>query len=593
MRMTVSSEQDNCLWLRTGMLLMFSVAMTGYSAWGATSQRRYFAHEAVEDQYGVIAPWYQGLNGQCDFRVRVTAETLKRYPWTDPQEPFNVPAYIVSGRWKISPDGMITVLPSEKWGTKWADRDYGYRAYYNLSGLVDYYRYTGDPAAIAHITMQADHLLDYTLTGNDHPWPRFPISVPEKYIQLDLVALEGLALLQAYQLVGNDRWFEAAQHWGDLFAAKMKKGRDPKSAPWDRYATAESSRHATRLTGGVALILDFLEELIRLGHTGENNDIVHARDACRSYIRDVLLPGWTVNESWGRFFWDWDAPVQTVKPTDAAVRLFMAFPEYFSNWRVDVPNVMNLYLNHTSVNPKSSSDVYSGAWAYPESSGCCRRSLDYSPMEMAVVYAQYGVLADSEWAREMARRQIILTTYHFHENGIVEDNIDGGQIVAGTWFKIVHPMSIKHVLETMAWLPEVLGANRENHIMRSSSMVNSVVYGKGRIEYSTFDAPENTVSVLRLAFVPDNITADAKTLELRKDLSANGYVVEKLSNGDCIVWIRHDARTSVLVEGKDPQKVIDDPNLQYEGKWNIAASRIDTQVVNQVSEAAGEMVSCL
>ena len=46
-----------------------------------TSPVRYYGHPKVEDRYGVIAPWYHGLNGQADFRVRIAAETLKRYPW--------------------------------------------------------------------------------------------------------------------------------------------------------------------------------------------------------------------------------------------------------------------------------------------------------------------------------------------------------------------------------------------------------------------------------------------------------------------------------------------------------------------------------
>ena len=49
----------------------------------AQPMKKYFAHPAVEDRDGVIAPWYQGQNGQCDFRARIAAETLKRYPWTD------------------------------------------------------------------------------------------------------------------------------------------------------------------------------------------------------------------------------------------------------------------------------------------------------------------------------------------------------------------------------------------------------------------------------------------------------------------------------------------------------------------------------
>ena len=79
-------------------------------AWAQPSQARYFAHPAVEDRYGVIAPWYQGLNGQCDFRVRITAETLKRYPWaTKPKTGLPAPDYIYNGWWEIKPDG--TILP--------------------------------------------------------------------------------------------------------------------------------------------------------------------------------------------------------------------------------------------------------------------------------------------------------------------------------------------------------------------------------------------------------------------------------------------------------------------------------------------------
>ena len=59
----------------------------------------------------------------------------------------------------------------------------------------------------------------------DHPWPRFLISVPTRgkayaesdphgFIQLDIVAETGLALLRAYELTGNRRWLTAAAHCG-------------------------------------------------------------------------------------------------------------------------------------------------------------------------------------------------------------------------------------------------------------------------------------------------------------------------------------------------------------------------------------------
>jgi len=575
------------------LLTILLTTIWGGGTYAATTQKRYFAHDAVEDKYGVIAPWYNGLNGQCDFRVRIAAETMKRYPWTDPnKDVVGLPTYMVNGRWyQAASVDKIKVIPLEEgmenwpYGKHWCNGDYGQRTYYVLTALVDYYRYSGDPAAIAHITMQTNHLLDYTLTDSNHPWPNFPISVPLKgegyhyydptgLMQLDTAAEEGLALLQAYQVVGEARWFAAAKHWGDLFAVKMNT--TPGQAPWGRYATPDSSALRwgwdTRLTGGVACIQEFLDELIRLSYTGDNNKIVEARNVCRTYLRDTLLPAWTVQDTWGRNYWDCIAAFQGIIPTDAVVRCLMADPDYFTNWRADVRNILSIFLNHAGVNPDAGGDTFSGAWAYPESFGCCGRSFDYASSALAGLYAQYGVLTASEWSKEMARRQTILTTYHFRENGIVEDNIDGGAIVAEGWFKIAHPWPLKYLLNIMSWQPEFFGANRENHIMRTNTVVNSVIYGKDKVTYSTFNAPVNTVDTLRLAFVPASIAANGTSLKLQKDLSKNGYLVKKLPNGDSIVSIRHDGSNSISVIGQDPQKQIDDANLSYTGNWTVADS---------------------
>ena len=145
------------------------------------------------------------------------------------------------------------------------------------------------------------------------------------------------------------------------------------------------------------------------------------------------------------------------------------------------------------MSPKSNGGVYSGAWSYPEGAACCGRSLDACPMFMAQYWARYAVECDSPWARELARRQTILAFYH------------------------------------------------------------SVVYGKGRIEYATFDAPASTVWGGRLCPPrragppPDAITADGRPLAPRADLKANGYTVAKLPCGDAIISVRHDGARSIVV----------------------------------------------
>ena len=69
----------------TPALLLLAIVSAPVCATAADAQpaKKYFAHPVVEDRDGVIAPWYHGQNGQCDFRIRIAAETLKRYPWAD------------------------------------------------------------------------------------------------------------------------------------------------------------------------------------------------------------------------------------------------------------------------------------------------------------------------------------------------------------------------------------------------------------------------------------------------------------------------------------------------------------------------------
>jgi hypothetical protein len=77
------------------------------------------------------------------------------------------------------------------------------------------------------LKIAADFLLDGYLTPADHPWPRFPISVPVAgkpygkaaaggWIQLDLSAGIGLGLLRVYQMTGEERYLAAARHIGDV-----------------------------------------------------------------------------------------------------------------------------------------------------------------------------------------------------------------------------------------------------------------------------------------------------------------------------------------------------------------------------------------
>jgi Malectin domain len=526
--------------------------------YSATTAARYYAHGAVEDRYGVIAPWYRGQNGQFDFRVRIAAETMKRYPWVDGARAIApAPEYLYNGKWSITREGRIQVVPE----TDWNNGDLVQRAANAMLGWERYYAYSGDPAAFTHITAIADYLAGHCQTGADHDWPRMVISVPThgvRYgpcrlgageeigkngkIQLDIAAEAGLALVRAYEMAGIRRWYDAARHWADLIA--QNRSRDINQPPWGRYA-AHSGRGMTGvMNGGVGFVLAFFDELIRTGYTGADGSLTAARDAGRRYLRDVLLPAWTVNVTWGHNYWDGPGPVQQSNVTEFAVQYLMANRDYFPNWENDVRNILGLFLHHSAADPASGGEVYSGAWASPESENCCSNSLAYVPMRLSGAYARYSVLAGNQWAREMSRRQQILATYDMLETGWGEDRISGGPLVYASWFKIAHPMALRNVLGAMAWLPEIMGPHRENHIMRSTSVIRRVTYGKGEVVYEAFDAPPESVDVLRLSFRPTSVTGDGKPVT---------YTAGELPGGDYMVTVRRDGFRRIEVHGEDPQ----------------------------------------
>jgi len=559
----------------SGLLIVTSLLPAVVRAEGTKPSGKYFAHPVAEDRYGVIAPWYRGLNGQCDFRVRIAAETLKRYPWADTGATSAPgPHFIFNGHWGIHDDGSIVAAPNL---SDWDNGDIGQRSASLLFGLAAYYRYSGDPAAIGLITLTADHLLDYCQTPADHPWPGFPISAPTRgkahgradphgFIQLDLSAQLGSGMLVAYKLTGRPRYLEAVHRWADLLAEHCDH-RDG-ARPWNRYANPEDCKWDTRQTAGVAFVLQFLNEVIRSGYEGKNGALLKARQSGEKYLRDVLLPQWSADRTFGHHFWDWEQPVLGCSLPCVVAEYMMDRRQVFPDWKSDIRNVISLCFCRTSVDAGSAGGVYSGAWAFPESTSCCGKSLQYPIMAFAAALARYGELADCPWARELARRQAILCSYDARETGVVEDGIDGGQVVTGQWFNLAHPWPLRSLMEILAWQPDLMGANRENHIMRSSSVVRTVQYRRGRIAYSTSEAAAE--DVLRLAFPPTRITADGHDVLPNRRLRNNSYTLQPLSNGDYIVTLRHDGCRDIVVEGDDPQQEAEDDQLQYAGNSFVA-----------------------
>jgi hypothetical protein len=87
----------------------------------------------------------------------------------------------------------------------------------------------------------------------------------------------------------------------------------------------------------------------------------------------------------------------------------------------------------------------------------------------------------------------------------------------------------------------------QNHLLRSSSVVQKVTYSNRKVEYRTFD--KEGTEALRLSFKPARILAGGIALTERGDLKEDGYVARPLTGGDYVIRVHHTRSNELTVRG--------------------------------------------
>ena len=115
------------------------------------------------------------------------------------------------------------------------------------------------------------------------------------------------------------------------------------------------------------------------------------------------------------------------------------------------------------------------------------------------------------------------------------------------WFSDGYADYLRHFNWTMGALPD-LAPIGENHVLRSTSVIQRVSYGPHRITYKTFDSAGT--QVLRLNFKPSRVTVGNSSLPQRSDLREPGFTVEAAAEGDYVIRIRQTGGNDVVIESK-------------------------------------------
>lgn len=147
-------------------------------------------------------------------------------------------------------------------------------------------------------------------------------------------------------------------------------------------------------------------------------------------------------------------------------------------------------------------------------------------------------------ARENAFRSLNYATYFAASDGKIACCGAGGAAANLYWFEDGYADAGRSFTWAMGAVPEFAPVGQD-HLLRSSSVVQKVGYSHRRVEYRTFG--KTGTEVLRLSFRPTEVTAGGTRLAERRDLKEQGYVVQPLADGDFILRVRHVISTEIYI----------------------------------------------
>jgi hypothetical protein len=516
-------------------------------------------HPVVLDAQGKLLAWYRpDRTLGYDHVIRLAWDFIEHKVPADDRHGTGLPIYLINSVY----DGKT--LQASYWQHNPA---MVYASF--VDSLLGWYPYSGDEQAVKAVRGMLDYQLAHGTTPPDWAWPSVPYAtscgndrdyghciqdMPHEFyggIETDKVGELGTGYALFYELTGERKYLDAALHCAQALARHVRAG-DAEHTPWPFRVDARSgvTLALEEYGGDVAGSLRLFEELIKLD-AGDVAAWRAARATALKWLLDCPLnhdsPAWN---KWSGYFED------IARHTDDVNQLLPMMAAYYILARADPAEVDPQWMGHVGrlldwVRVKLGRGPFFGAQAIDEQTtpdaafGCCSRAGqgDHTARWAAINALFFEKTGDGQ-AREDAFRSLNYATYFAGSDGRVA--CCGVDYQEPFWFSDGYSDYVRHFEWAMGAIPGLAPAGEE-HLLRSSSVVQRVRYAAQRIEYRTFDRA--ATEVLRLNFRPARVSAGGTALGERADTHAAGYTLEALPDGDWIVRIRHENSGDIVVAG--------------------------------------------
>jgi hypothetical protein len=453
-------------------------------------------HPVRLDGAGGILPWFGSTLGEAyDFAARKPWEF-----WHAMRQCANgVPYYLQHQVWRPDKDDARGIG--------------GDQIPMALTSWTLLYGYTGDAALQRNVVEMADYWLDHGVSPATAPWASLPypynldvhsgrydgdMRAGKGFVQPDKAASFGAELIVLYKMTGNRRYLDAARRIAETLAARVQPG-DADNSPWPFRVHAVTNEvhsavkdgktfrasYTTNYTGALRLF----DDLIAL----RESDAVafgRARGMVAAWLKQYPLR----TNKWGPFFED--IPTEDYSDTeinaDTMAAYILEHPAWDANWRAHARSILDwtgsTFDNHEFARFGVTVTNEQTAYQVPGNSHSTRHAAT-----MLLYAEKTGDLAQ----KADAIRRLNWATY------TVDDDGKNRYIRDDVWLTDGYGDYVRHYLRAMAAFPELAPAD-QNHLLRTSSVLQSIEYGVGAIRYTKFDV--NSEERLRMgAWTPARI----------------------------------------------------------------------------------------
>jgi hypothetical protein len=507
--------------------------------------------------------------------IRVDGDR-KLLPWSTGPAPYAEVARLaftaLETKFPVQDNGLPTYLaysrfdPEDLSGVGWPHNPAGFYAMLTDSAVL-WYAFSGDQAAVDLVRTALDHQLAHGTTPADWDWASVPYASSNPgdvdyrgaddewcdfcgrgdgvgVIEPDKVGELGFAYLQLFEVTGDPRYREAGIACADALARHVREG-DEAESPWPFRVYAQTNVAREEYSAEVVGALMLFDELGRLG-LGDVDAYRRARGTAFDWMMRVPMR----NDAWSGYFEDIEIQTDpTANPNQYAAmgtaRWLLQHPEADPRWRDDVAHLLAWVAQTFGGDTANERGTQWGATVLSEQTADMAKMGSHTARFGATTALWYEATGEPS-ARDRAARSLAWATYTCNGEGIVAVGEDQHE---GWWFSDGYGDYIRHFVVAMAAVPE-WAPPRENHLLRSTSVVSHVEYATERVAWTTFDT--DATETLRLVSRPVVVTAGGVVLSERETLEDEGYVVQPLASGDAVVRVRHTIPGEVVVTTSAP-----------------------------------------